>query len=183
MWLAWRVALLSGLQEEPGPGGEPTAAVGGGPVRPGEAALQLSHQALPRHAGAGPAADQHVLAHAAPRAHLHPHAHLPGEPSQLCHHPALRLAWTGRLDRPAFCIWPSFPHHRLIPPCSPVSPGPVPFHPPAHHALNGRVVHERGAVRPGQALAHIRCGSGLKGRPCHPESLPRPSGTAAVCLS
>ena len=83
------------MQEEPGPGGVSAAPVGGGAVRAGEAALQLPHKALPRHAGARPAADQHVLAHPAPRAHLHAHAHLPGQPPQLRHHLALRMARTG----------------------------------------------------------------------------------------
>ena len=58
--------LLISLQEKSGPGGEPAEAVGGGPVRTGEAAVQLSHQTLPRHVGAGIAADLHFLAHTAP---------------------------------------------------------------------------------------------------------------------
>lgn len=47
--------------------------------------------------------------------------------------------------------------------CSPVVLGPVAIHSAAHHALYGRVVHEGGAVWPGQALAHPGCGSGLEG--------------------
>lgn len=88
------------LQEKPGPGGEPAETLRGGPVRAGEAAVQLSHQALPRHVGAGTASDLYILAHTAPWAHLHPHAHLSGQPSQLCYYPALCLARTGRCRTP-----------------------------------------------------------------------------------
>lgn len=93
----WRgVALLSLIwQEELGSGGESAQAFRGGPVRAGEAALRVPHQTLSGHVGAGAAADLHLLAHAAPWAHLYPHAHLSWQPPQLCHHSSLRLAWTG----------------------------------------------------------------------------------------
>lgn len=53
-------------QEKPGPGGKLAQAVRGGPIRAGEAAVWLPNQALPRHVGAGIAADLHLLAHTAP---------------------------------------------------------------------------------------------------------------------
>lgn len=86
-------------QEKPGPGGVSAATVRGGPLRAGKATVQLPHQALSGHARASAAADQHVLAQPAQRAHLHAHAHLPGQPPQLCNHPTLRLARAGTSER------------------------------------------------------------------------------------
>lgn len=78
----------------------------------------------------------------------------------------LHYAWHGqvggfdnRLKSHKVLLWC---HFVLI--CARVMfPGPVPLHPPADHALYGRVVHERRAVRPGQAISHPGCGSGLEG--------------------
>lgn len=44
-----------------------------------------------------------------------------------------------------------------------VPTGAVSFHSSAHHAFYGWVVHEGGAVRPGQALTHPRRGPGPEG--------------------
>lgn len=41
--------------------------------------------------------------------------------------------------------------------------GPVSFNSPTHHACNGRMVHERGAVRPGQIITYPRCCPRLEG--------------------
>lgn len=197
------------MQEKSGPGGKSPAAVGGGPVRAGQAALWLPNKTLPGHVGASTAADLHLLAHATPWAHLYLNAHLFGQPPQLGHHLALCLAWTGWFEK-AFQIWRFVTLSSLfvmlnlwkvelwsslklavslglffLPqavwvlvdwsamvyetgfPIKPIVvvffPGTVSLHPSANYAFNGRVVHEGGAVWPGQAVSHPRCGPGLEG--------------------
>ena len=65
-------------------------------------------------------------------ADLHADASVPWQPPELCSGAALRLALPGTLEH----------------------------HPHPQHALDGRVVHERGAPRPDQALTDTGCGSG-----------------------
>ena len=167
-------------QEKSGPGWEPAQAVGGGPVRAGEAVVQLPNQTLPRHVGVGITADLHLLAHTAPWAHLDPNAHLSGQPPQLCHYPALRLAWTGWCWSPSFCWYELISTQEVIFffflwhlgyllivlcffLCLCTFLGTVSIHPSVNNAFDGWVVHERGAVWPSQAVSHPGRGPGLEG--------------------